>query len=388
MMDSCIIGHPFIEISGGMAYLKARITLPEGESLCFFAVPEEYADILTAELADCFVAAALPWCMRNKLSIRSEAPVSRFLLYSIKNRLIPQMSRNSKCYHNIEIEAEAGNLVLPGKGYAGTGWSGGADCMYTLMHNLEAPEKGYRLTHLLNINAGVFEEPDIEGKFDTARKLCKKAAAHFGLESLSIDTNIHQLFPALYLSVCAFRIASAMLALQKGFKAYLFSSTYDLRTFDYVDDNAGFYEYAILSSLSNQNIHFVDCGCEVTRIEKLRQISDFKPALEMLQVCVKEQDKNCMRCGKCIRTTAALYALGKLENFDRVFDVPYFYEHKDEILGDILFHKANIHYGEIISLIEKKGMEFSPRARHRARILAAADKAAKAHASALTGDDK
>ena len=55
----------------------------------------------------------------------------------------------------------------------------------------------------------------------------------------------------------------------------------------------------------------------------------------MLDVCVANPDKrlaleklNCSRCWKCTRTLLTLEALGRLDAFEKVFDLPYYRTHR------------------------------------------------------------
>ena len=376
--NQIIIKKPYREDDGMDAYLKARVLFPDKEQTVFFSVPISYADALAAELADCFVAAAFPWCMTEGYDIVSEAPVSRSILYSLKNRVIPGMSKNSKVYRPISITADPSDLKYESRKYSGLGWSAGVDCFYAYMTNLDAPE-GYRPTHLLNINAGVFEEPDIDGKFKRASEKCRKDAMKFGLEALSMNTNLHLVFPKFYLSVYPSRLASCMLAIQKKFMSGLIAGSVELNRMHYNDEVAGFYELIIQNSLSNQNIALSAPGIEVSRAEKIRRIADFEPAQKMLHVCVKSEDRNCMTCDKCTRVIAVLDALGKIDNFGEAFDLDYFREHYDEIWGQVVYGRNYIHSAEALAILKQSGRTPSKRAFIRARMLEAAHKAAEEH---------
>ncbi|SDL30793.1 hypothetical protein SAMN04487971_108201 [Paracoccus chinensis] len=44
---------------------------------------------------------------------------------------------------------------------------------------------------------------------------------------------------------------------------------------------------------------------------------------------------HCSRCAKCYRTMATLDAIGEIDNFAGVFDVPYYRKNRDVILADL-----------------------------------------------------
>ena len=375
-----LIGKPYVETDGSSAYLKSDVVFPDGLQTVFFAVPIDEKSAFAVELADCFVAAALPWCMRKGFDIVSEAPVSRSILFSLKTRLIPGMSYRSEAYHAIDIIAEPSDLVYENAGYVGLCWSAGCDSFYTYMTHLHVPD-AYKPTHLLNINAGVFEEPDIEGKFRRVSEKCIADASALGLKALNMDTNLHLVFPLLYISVCPERLAACLLSIQKKLSSGLVSSSYDLCHLHYDDDNAGFYELIIQDALSNQNITLSAPGVEVSRLEKIRRLSDFEPAQKMLHVCVRDEIKNCTTCGKCARVITALDALGTLDRFGSVFDLQYFRDHKDEFWGQVIYraHVNNKLCADILTLLKQTNRTPGERAVLHARMLAAVHKASNAH---------
>ncbi len=376
-----LIGKPYVETDESSAFLKSDVVFPDDVKTVFFSVPRAYEQAFAVELADCFVAAALPWCMRMGLDIESEMPVSRSILHSLKTRLIPGMTRHSEAYHAIDILAEPSDRVYANAGHVGLCWSAGCDSFYTYMTHLDAQD-AYKPTHLLNINAGVYEEPDIGEKFRQTSEKCIGVAAAFGLKALNMDTNLHRVFPLLYLSVCAERLAACLLAIQKELSTGLVSSSYDLGRLKYEDDNAGFYELIIQDALSNQNISLFAPGAEVTRLEKIRRLSDFEPAQKMLHVCVRDEINNCSACGKCIRVMTALDALGTLDRFGAVFDLQTFREHRDEYWGHVVYRAQahlNMLCADVLTLLRQSGRSPGEKALIRARMLAAVYKASNAH---------
>ena len=383
MHNRILIGKPYVETDESSAYLKADILFPDGGQTVFFSVSKAYKSAFAVELADCFVAAALPWCMRKGFDIVSEAPVSRSILHSLKTRLIPGMTNHSKVYHAIDIIAEPSDLAYENAGHVGLCWSAGCDCFYTYMTHLHAPD-AYKPTHLLNINAGVFEGADHKEKFQRASEKCIADAGIFGLKALNMDTNLHLVFPLLYLSVCPERLAACMLSVQKELSAGFISSTHYLGHMSYEDNDAAFYELVIQDALSNQNITLSAPGVEVTRIEKLRRLSDFEPAQRMLHVCVMSGKTNCMTCGKCVCVVTALDAMGTLERFGAVFDLKYYRDHKDEIWGQVIYRaQLNEHYAEVLAVLKESNKTPGEGALSRARILAAVHKASNAHRRAM-----
>lgn len=132
----------------------------------------------------------------------------------------------------------------------------------------------------------------------------------------------------------------------------------------------------IQDALSNQNITLSAPGVEVTRIEKLRRLSDFEPAQRMLHVCVMSGKTNCMTCDKCVRVVIALDAMGTLERFGAVFDLKYYRDHKEEIWGQVIYRaQLNEYYAEVLAVLKESNKTPGEGALSRARILAAVHKA-------------
>ena len=381
--QSITIKKPYIETEEDWSYLKAPVVFPDREETVFFAVKKEYEDCLCTELGDAFVAAAFQWCMRENLNIICEVPVSRSILHSLRHRLILEMAIDSKTYRQIDITAEPSDLVFENRINVGLCWSAGMDCFYVLKDHMDAPES-FKVTHLLNVNAGVNEEPDIDGKFLRAMDKCHRHAEKLGLKDLSMNTNLHLVFPYLYLTVVPARLASAFLALQKGFRTGYVSSSYELRHMRFIDHDSGYCELTVQSSLSNQNVILRAPGVEVSRAEKCRQLIDFKPAQEMLHVCLKEEETNCMRCVKCCNLIASLDAMDSLDKFGKVLDLDYCHSHMDEIWGRIIFaSRHGFRQNEPLTILKAHGKVPSQRAYRRAKMMELADKAAMAHEDKL-----
>jgi hypothetical protein len=129
-------------------------------------------------------------------------------------------------------------------------------------------------------------------------------------------------------------------------------------------------------------------GVEVSRIEKIRRLSTFEPAQKKLHVCVRDEEHHCMRCGKCVRVLTALDALGTIDRFGEVFDLEYFYEHRDEIWGQAIYEgQHNVHFAESLAVLKQSGRTPGKRAMLRARMLEVANKAAHEHEAQIMRSD-
>lgn len=368
------IGLPTIENTLDGVRLCAPVLLRGQTQTMWFSVAPEYGKCLTDDRADAFVAGIFTTAMRDGTDIVCEAPVTRRTLYQLNHYLIPMMAANMDEFHPIKIRAVPTDVKLPCAGAVGTGWSGGADCMFTLMQNLHAEEPSRRLTHLLITSNGALEEEDNSAAL---RSLVQKARAGIGAETglrvMGVDTNLQELQSEAFLAVAAFRHSAVVLALQKLFGAFLWSSAYEFARFSFDPNNAFYYELVIYSSFETDTTVLYSAGGAYSRVQKLQALSDYPLAHKYLHPCIHIEGKNCGRCGKCIRTEAALYGLGTLDKFSEVFDVDAFERDKDWYFAQVLANKSGQHYGEALVLLRQRGVDLS-----KAERLARSIRAAKA----------
>lgn len=373
------IGKPYIKHTDQKVQLCAPITICGNQTEAWFSVDEEYEQFLTEDRSDAFVVGFLTTAMRMGEDILCEAPITKRLYYQLTTYLIPTMASAMEIYHPITLHAEQTEVPLPCQKAVATGWTGGVDCMYTLMTHLQAEEPSRRLTHLLIANVGTLEgEHNTELLHHMIQKTKNGIAAQAGLKVVGIDSNLHLLQSENYLAVAAFRLPAAVLALQKLFGVFLNSAGYEFSRFAFNQENSAYYELLPLSCFETDCTVFYSTGGQTPRIKKLQELADFSYAQRYLHPCIyQDHDYNCGKCGKCIRTLGALYAIGKLESFGAVFDIEGFYQNKNEYLLDILSKGNSQHYGEVLNAMKQRGIEMPPEVLRLYRIRRAATAAAK-----------
>lgn len=374
MNDRLCIGTPYLEKDGNAARVCAELRLRGRKEILWFSVDEAYEEYLVDDRADAFVVALLTTAMQDGTDIVCEAPVSRRLLYQLRHYLIPILAANLPGYQAIALCAEPADTRLSCAGAVATGWTGGVDSMFTLMKTLQAEEPGRRLTHLMIANNGALESRD---NSELLKKLVQKAqngvAAQQGLSVVGIESNIQELIREPFLAVAAYRQAAVILALQKLFKVYYSSAAYEFSRFSFDVNNCFYFELVLFHHFCTDCTAFYSAYGAYSRAQKLKELSDYPLALKQLHPCIDPLPQhNCGRCGKCVRTMAALYGLGTLERFSAVFDVEAFERNKDWYMAEILAHKESQHYGEALVLMKQRGIEPSAAARRMARTIRAA----------------
>lgn len=83
-----------------------------------------------------------------------------------------------------------------------------------------------------------------------------------------------------------------------------------------------------------------------------------------LHVCIKTIDDgpvhNCGRCYKCLRTLAAIDILGKLPEYETIFDQSYYKTHKAAIFAKYLgYRAADPFFADILNFAKQKGFRIS-----------------------------
>ena len=297
--------------------------------------------------------------MENEYDISCEGNLSERIYNQLNDYLIPAISKNIKRYKKINIHC-AGLSDIEFHGNAvGAGISCGVDSFYTILKNLRYSEKSkLRVTHLCFFNVGGAEQ---SRQLYNGRKLnAMNAAKELGFNFVECDSNIHEILVQKHRQTHTFRTLSVILAMQKLFCIYYFSSACEYSKFRFTENDTAYYDMFTLPLLSNQNVRFELVGGEVTRLEKVRFLSHFNVTKKYLNVCVSDCNVgNCSKCSKCIRTMFELYLAGVLDEYKQVFDTNLFVKNKRKYTRKVIHESFKSHdMAEIISVLKQK-REFS-----------------------------
>jgi hypothetical protein len=372
-----IISDIRIQRTSGKSRLCADIHWRSRTRSLWFEVDHKYEEYLSTERADAFLVALLPFAMLNNLNMRVDASVSEKLIYQVKTILVPTLTAHIVECHSIDIEAKCDATVLNSTHGVATALSCGVDSFYTVLKHLNGETKGFNLSHLTYFNIMNHSQWKLYGEdasrdFTEARiRYVSPVAKRLGLQLVEVDTNFDVFYHEYaLLSTATFRYFAVVLALQKLFGKYYWSSSYSFSQFDIVLGNIAHFDLLSVYCLSNENTEFYSTGSEATRLEKTAYISDFDITYRYLNVCWKTL-YNCNTCDKCKRTMLTLYALGKLDLYNEVFDVKRFYHNIHEYLGYMLFMRdgGGDFYEEIYQCMLKRGIQIPHTAESYARKL-------------------
>lgn len=356
------IHQPELSYRDNKAVLSSRFTCRGKENTLWFRFDKELADHAVLEKSDAFLVALLYLAMNAEEDIHLNHPVSEEIYYNITEYLIPLLELTVPRVKRISVFA-SGFSDISRKGTSGvvaTGLSCGIDSLCTIARHLrkEVP-MGHRITHC------VFMDVGSHGRIRTGSELqlfserfahSSRLASELGLRTIVIESNLAEILPGEYLKTHSLRNVAAILALEKLFSIYYYSAG---ESNEYLGvGSISNCEPLVLSYLSTKNLTFVSSGAQFRRTEKTRIVSEFEPSYRYLNVCTKTAN-NCSVCEKCLRTEVTLDLLGKLELYDRIFDLEKFRQIRTRYLCFVRATKATRTYSkEILDLMKERGQRF------------------------------
>ena len=325
-------------------------------------VDRRYGEFLCFERSDAFVVALFHWAVSRGHDIRCEAPVTRELYYKINDEFSPMVALTNRGTRQIRLTAPLAGAIPKVKGpkkFAGASGSCGIDALWSLKMNLHesgCSDDSLDITHLVCMQLHVPNDDDTpetcRQTFDAicanAKSLCKEIERMYNreLEVIEVRSNFdNQCLPGLTATkFVSYGPAFAAYALQKLFSCYYLSSGYSIREFnlkdEFVHGESAAYELILCPFYSIGEMQLLSSGSSRTRIQKVEDICDWEPAFKHLSVCMRNvsgRRLNCTSlCTKCPRTILEIMAVGELEKFGAVFDVPYIMSHRAEYVAELM----------------------------------------------------
>ena len=312
------IGKTWIEHAEGQARLCSHIRINGREEVIWYGVNSEQEKYLIRDRSDPFVMLLLPTAMRGSLTMTSEDPMSERLHYQLQDLLMPALCSKGDRYHYVNIFTPLTNEPVSSEGAVVTGFSGGVDSLYTIFTH--GKDSLLPVTHLTVFNSGVYEGRNYRRNFQRFSENCRRFADELGLKTIFVDSNVYEALPEEYISVVSYRLLSFALAIQPLASVYLLSSGYQAELFHISSERAAYNDLLTVSCAGTESLRIYLPGAETTRIGKLEAISSWDPSFRWLSSCIWTDSgkKNCGHCKKCMWDLAALYAMGRLENYSPV----------------------------------------------------------------------
>lgn len=330
MQKQITIGDPYLRQEKDKTKLCSLLSTENEQYEMWFEVDREYEPYLCTERCDAFVLALLFYCLKNKVDMVSETPISKELYYKLKNEYIPVLGNHTDEFFPFTMQAPLTSEKLPNKGAVGTGVSGGVDSFFSILKHYNLPDemKDYEITHLTFFNMGShgdFGGEEARKLFHARGKRAEKIASELQLPVVFVDSNISEFIKVSFLPSVSIRNLSAVMALQKLFCRYYLSAGTPIFWFQLDASENDRYDLLNTYAVSNENVTVHNSGLAETRLEKIGFIADFPSTHKYLNVCVRG-DENCGVCEKCIRTMNALYAMQKLDLFSETFNLDEYYK--------------------------------------------------------------
>lgn len=346
MNRTLTIGKIEKDISGDKVVFSSKIVFGNQTQTLWYRLDTGYSDYFCEDRADGLVASLLYFSLMNSANIVSELPISEKLYYQLTYYLIPQLCRCNKLVISpIKIDAPLVSTVYPEPTGVGCGISCGVDSFTTLYEYTQLISlDSYRLTHLTYFKVGAHDgqigryDNDVqEDLFQSQLAHSKAFCTRYGYKLVLVESNLTEIIDRMfgfynYEQFHSYVNAGTVLQLQKLFNRYYYSPTYDLDDF-FMDlkKDAAHYEGVLLPMLSTETTSFYNSNQGMSRIEKVRLISEFEESYKWLLVCWLHKP-NCGKCRKCIRTLLELDFVGKLELYRSCFDLDEYHKNRAEYL--------------------------------------------------------
>lgn len=362
------IGEPEIVKDGDRSVLRANIDDAGEKKELEYRVDSKWEKALTSERSDAFVTALLYYAMVKDRDVEWITPCNEQLIYQIETYFIPVYAQEMPFMHRISLKGPVTSeqLLREGGGIA-TGISNGVDSDYTIRKYLDTKYQAYRLTHLIFTDwftTDMSEEyqQDFLKQYLSVLPGC---AEELGLEFIYVEFHPDVQFSIGHIydkergviqdaGLFTLKYCSIALALQKLLQVYYFSSGLAASEFSFNTNDMAYHDVFTLPLLTTDAISFYSVGMELPRIEKVNEIADWSYAQKHLQVCAMDNDHNCGRCHKCIRTMSELYALGKLDQYRDRFPVDDYMSHLPQRFAEVLMKAWHGHVFEQNILVKMK----------------------------------
>ena len=224
--------------------------------------------------------------------------------------------------------------------------------------------------------------------FNKDLKMVQSFANEVGLPVVCLESNFSIMYKDFDFDASGdLRNFSAVLALQKLFGKYLYGSSFPIGDFKFDKGQTGYYESLLAPLLSSESTEIVIANPDMNRIDKTKYILDNPLVQKYLYVCwkelianrwpdsevakVKERHQNCSRCDKCKRTLLAIDLLGKLDEYEAIFDIPFWKTVKDRYIAKVISYKNdNAFYNDLCSLMHEVGYEPTQAVKKELRMIA------------------
>lgn len=342
------IKQPTVTVKNGKARLTANVEVDGASKALWFEVDEKFAKYLCPERSDAYVLGLLRFANLYGHDICAETPMTDVIYDGIVNQFYPAFYKVNNYTRATNVKKFATRIICPvaptvekvgDETVVGTGVSCGVDSLHVFAQHSEVTHGCIWNGH--TTGAGQTEEKRINVWRDMILQ-AESFLKSVGKKLIVGDTNYDRgWMPGLaWEGYTTFGNLFCIFALQKLWSKYYIASNCDIHDFKLklsIMEDPATYEFFLFPYLSTAKMSVYMDGHAHRRIEKVKNLLDYLPAQQYLNVCwgVDDGFKNCTyRCAKCMRTVWSLHLLGALDKFKDRFNVEYFNAHKEEYLAE------------------------------------------------------
>lgn len=284
----------------------------------YFSIPME-SQLQLEPLADPFVLACYTRAFDNgERRLACQSPVSEGLPAAMRSALaiLKYWNRDIFAEYSVpELELSTRTEQLPGERGIAAFYSGGVDSTHLLLKNAHEnlPGTAGRINHAIAVYGLDMGKSPSAAQESVFSEFLSNAAPLFttlGLLATPLRTNLRHLDPRLLHFAelgAGFDLAACAMLFAPQVRGFLIANPGEPLTQTVQSPHS--VHPIIHQCLSSGDVHVRAPYIEVSRPDRIREISNSIEALRALRVCFFSEDQalNCGSCEKCVRTMLALH---------------------------------------------------------------------------------
>lgn len=297
----------------GRVRLVGQLTRDDGSRLdLYFDYSAEHGPFVTPS-SHPFLVGLLTLCMKDGESLESDIPVAPQLAFNlprIRDIFHAWFPGFARIPLRLPTDAQDPTWSAPAAGArAASFFSGGVDSLYTLLKRRFKEPLPVPLTHVIFMR-GVETRLERSRNVEASIARTQAIADQLGVTCIVGETNLRSV-ARVHWEHYQFGsgLAAVALSLAHGFRYVCIPSSYG---YGHMEPHGS--TPLVDEMYSTEQLSIVHDGGEASRATKTALCLDWHRDLTLrsLRVCTKNDggDTNCCRCYKCVRTAAALAALG------------------------------------------------------------------------------
>lgn len=344
-----VINPPSITEEPHHVIISCQFSIDEKKDTLWYKVPEIYRSFIITGNLDAFVVGLLFKALEGGHDIHVRGAISSRLNYTLGHYVINALCFVFPEFKKIRIFSEVlKDEDLNTGNTAGTALSCGVDSLATYFdHILERGKHKVEFFTFFNVGShGDYGGERARKIYHERLKSVKDFAAIENKQVISVDSNLSEILKMKFQSTYTLRIVSCVLLFQKLFRNYYYATGTRFDHYSMNRNELADLDMLLLPNLSTESTTFYPAAIQYTRIERTALLSEHPITYDFLDVCVSlspgKKFLNCSTCYKCMRTQLTLEILGKLNYYDKVFNIKLYKESKNRYLGWLLSKRKKL----------------------------------------------